>query len=193
MNDVIIERDWYDDERNTVYTIRFIKVNDIWYAVLKDVCDAVGLSTWGVSQRMEPKFLLKRNVPDDTSFQMRSHSKRHTNGYVMTLISEQGIYKAFAGGKKLRARKFTDWWTEMVMKLRQSIGLEAFQCFDMMDEKVQNHINEQLDKVLPEFDPYGDSIFYDEETGMLMKTVTLPGGDVDIVPYDGEDYHVVQY
>jgi prophage antirepressor-like protein len=193
MDNVMIIREWYDDEDNVIYPIRFVKVNDIWYAVLKDVCDAVGLSTWGVSQRMETKYLLKRNIPDDTSFQMRSHSKRHLNGYIMTLISEQGIYKAFAGGKKLRARKFTDWWTEMVMKLRQAIGLEAFQCFDMMDEKVQKHINEQLDKYIPEFDPYGDDIYYDEETGKLMKSVTLPGGDVEQVEYDGNDYQVIHY
>jgi len=193
MNDFMVVREWYDDEDNVIYPIRFVKVNDIWYAVLKDVCDAVGLSTWGVSQRMETKYLLKRNIPDDTSFQMRSHSKRHLNGYIMTLISEQGIYKAFAGGKKLRARKFTDWWTEMVMKLRQAIGLEAFQCFDMMDEKVQKHINNQLDKYIPEFDLYGDDIYYDEETGKLMKSVTLPGGDVEQVEYDGNDYQVIHY
>lgn len=193
MNDVMVVREWYDDERNTFYTIRFIKVNDIWYAVLKDVCDAVGLSTWGVSQRMETKYLLKRNIPDDTSVQMRSHSKRHTNGYTMTLINEQGIYKAFAGAKKLRARKFTDWWTEMIMKLRQSIGLEAFQVMDMLKPEVQEHISNQLDRFLPEFDPYGDDIYYDEETGKLMKSVTLPGGDVEQVEYDGNDYQVIHY
>ena len=193
MNDIMVVREWYDDERNTFYTIRFVKVNDIWYAVLKDVCDAVGLSTWGVSQRMETKYLLKRNVPDDTSVQMRSHSKRHTNGYTMTLISEQGIYKAFAGAKKLRARKFTDWWTEMVMKLREAIGLEAFQVMDMLDEKVQNHISKQLDKVIPEFDPYIDNIYFDETTGKLMQSITVAGGDVEQVEYTGDEYKVVQY
>jgi hypothetical protein len=111
----------------------------------------------------------------------------------MTLISEQGIYKAFAGGKKLRARKFTDWWTEMVMKLRQAIGLEVFQVMDMLKPEVQNHITTQLERFLPEFDPYEDNIFYDEEKGMLMKSVTLPGGDVDVVPYAGEEYKLVQY
>ena len=197
MNDVIIERDWYDDEANVIYRIRFIKVNDIWYAVLKDVCDAVGLKPWHVAQRVKPKFLLKRTISCETTkdniVSNDVMSKPYHNTHVMTLVSEQGIYEVFDGGRKLKARKFREWWTEILMKLRQSIGLEAFQCFDMMDEKVQNHINEQLDKYIPEFDPYGDSIFYDEETGMLMKTVTLPGGDVDVVPYDGEDYHVVQY
>ena len=63
MNEYMVVREWYDDEANVIYPIRFVKVNDIWYAVLKDVCDAVGLSTWGVSQRLETKFLLKRSIP----------------------------------------------------------------------------------------------------------------------------------
>lgn len=194
MNDFMVVREWYDDEDNVIYPIRFVKVNDIWYAVLKDVCDAVGLSTWGVSQRMETKYLLKRNVPEESSFEMRSPiSGQHRNGYTMTLISEQGIYKAFAGGKKLRARKFTDWWTEMVMKLRQSIGLEAFQCFDMLKPEVQNHISKQLDKVLPEFDPYLDNIYFDETTGKLMQSITVAGGDVEQVEYTGDEYKVIQY
>lgn len=194
MNDIIIERYWYDDEKDITYTIRFIKVNDVWYAVLKDICDAVGLKSWHVAQRVKPKFLLKRNIPEDTSFETRSPiSGKHRNGYLMTLVSEQGIYEVFDGGRKLKARKFAEWWTEMVMKLRQSIGLEAFQVMDMLKPEVQEHISNQLDRFLPEFDPYGDDIYYDEETGKLMKSVTLPGGDVEQVGYDGNDYQVIHY
>lgn len=194
MNDIIIERYWYDDEKDITYTIRFIKVNDVWYAVLKDICDAVGLKSWHVAQRVKPKFLLKRNIPEDTSFETRSPiSGKHRNGYLMTLVSEQGIYEVFDGGRKLKARKFAEWWTEMVMKLRQSIGLEAFQVMDMLKPEVQEHISNQLDRFLPEFDPYGDDIYYDEETGKLMKSVTLPGGDVEQVEYDGNDYQVIHY
>lgn len=193
MKDFMVVREWYDDEDNVVYPIRFIKVNDIWYAVLKDVCDAIGLSTWGVSQRLETKFLLKRNISASDLISNEDRYRGQCVNRVMTLVSEQGIYKAFAGGKKLRARKFTDWWTEMVMKLRQSIGLEAFQCFDMLDEKVQNHISKQLDKVLPEFDPYLDNIYFDETTGKLMQSITVAGGDVEQVEYTGDEYKVVQY
>lgn len=193
MNDFMVVREWYDDEDNVIYPIRFVKVNDIWYAVLKDVCDAVGLSTWGVSQRLETKFLLKRSIPVSNLISNEDRCKGSNLTRSMTLISEQGIYKAFVGGKKLRARKFTDWWTEMVMKLRQSIGLEAFQVMDMLDEKVQNHISKQLDKVLPEFDPYLDNIYFDETTGKLMQSITVAGGDVEQVEYTGDEYKVVRY
>lgn len=196
MNDIIVERNWYDDETNVTYVIRFVKVNDIWYAVLKDVCDAVGLKSWHVAQRIKPKYLLKRSVPcafpKDNLVSNDVMSKPYHDTHIMLLVSEQGIYEVFDGGRKLKPRKFREWWTEIVMKLRQSIGLEAFQCFDMLDERVQQHITTQLERFLPEFDPYEDNIFYDEEKGMLMKSITLPGGDVDVVPYDGEEYKLVE-
>lgn len=197
MKDFMVVREWYDDEDNVIYPIRFIKVNDIWYAVLKDVCDAVGLKSWHVAQRVKPKFLLKRSVPctfpKDNLVSNDVMSKPYHDTHIMTLVSEQGIYEIFVGGRKLKARKFREWWTEMVMKLREAIGLEAFQVMDMLDEKVQNHISKQLDKVLPEFDPYLDNIYFDETTGKLMQSITVAGGDVEQVEYTGDEYKVVQY
>ena len=192
MND-IIERYWYDDEKDITYTIRFIKVNDVWYAVLKDICDAIGISTWGVAQRVKPKFLLKKSIPVSNLISNEDRCKGSNITRKMFLVSEQGIYEVFDGGRKLKARKFAEWWTEMVMKLRQSIGLEAFQVMDMLKPEVQEHISNQLDRFLPEFVPYGDDIYYDEETGKLMKSVTLPGGDIEQVEYDGNDYQVIHY
>lgn len=197
MNEIMVVREWYDDEDNVIYPIRFVKVNDIWYAVLKDVCDAVGLKSWHVAQRVKPKFLLKRSVPctfpKDNLVSNDVMSKPYHDTHIMTLVSEQGVYEVFEGGRKLKARKFREWWTEMVMKLREAIGLEAFQVMDMLDEKVQNHIYKQLDKVLPEFDPYLDNIYFDETTGKLMQSITVAGGDVEQVEYTGDEYKVVKY
>lgn len=193
MKDFMVVREWYDDEANAIYPIRFVKVNDIWYAVLKDVCDAVGLKSWHVAQRVKPKFLLKRSVPVSNLVSNDVRCKGDNITRNVTLVSEQGIYEVFEGGRKLKARKFREWWTEMVMKLREAIGLEAFQVMDMLDEKVQNHISKQLDKVLPEFDPYLDNIYFDETTGKLMQSITVAGGDVEQVEYTGDEYKVVKY
>ena len=35
-----------------------------------------------------------------------------------------------------------------------------------------------------DIDPTADAIYFDEETGMLMRSVTIPGGDVEQVPYE---------
>ena len=194
MNDIIVERCWYDDDNDKVYRIRFVKVGDLWYAVLKDICDALGLDTWHVSQRIPPMMLLKRNIPEETPLKRGCPiSGQHRNGYIMTLVSEHGIIRAIGSSDRVEARKFEMWWTEMIIKFRQAIGLEGFQVMDMLDTRVQQHITRQVERFLPEFEQYDDSIFYDEETGKLMKSVTLPGGDVEVVEYDGEDYQVIPY
>ena len=182
----MVVREWYDEDNGTTYCIRFIKINDMWWAVLKDICFALNLDVWHVSQRIDADFLLKHNVPDDNPLLRGSHSKRHTNGYIMTLVNEMGIYQCISGSRKVEARKFNKWYPQMISKLRKGIGLEEYMAFDMMDEKVQKHVDEQLDKVLPEFSPFLDNIFFDEETGIVMQSVTLPGGDVEQIPYEGE-------
>lgn len=115
-------------------------------------------------------------------------SKPYHNTHQMLLVNEMGIYQCIDGSRKLEARKFRRWYPQMISKLRQGIGLPGFMAMEMMDEKVQNHIDKQLDKFIPEIDPFLGNIYFDEETGILMQSVTLPGGDVTQVPYEGESY-----
>lgn len=118
-------------------------------------------------------------------------SKPYHNTHQMLLVNEMGIYQCIAGSKKkTEAKKFVKWYPQMIAKLRKGVGLEGFMAMEMMDERVQKHIDVQLDKFIPEFDPYVDDVFFDEETGILMKTVTLPGGDVEVVPYEDGLYHL---
>lgn len=188
MNETMVTREWYDEDNNDVYYIRFVKVNDVWYAVLKDICDALGLTAKFVAQRIDDEFLLKRVVPsEDRLFETTSPiSGQHRNGYKMLLVNEMGIYQCIDGSRKLEARKFRRWYPQMISKLRQGIGLPGFMAMDMMDEKVQKHVDEQLDKYIPEFDPFLDNIYYDESTGKLMQSITVAGGDVEQVEYTGE-------
>lgn len=189
MNETIVTREWYDEDNNNVYYIRFVKVNDVWYAVLKDICDALGLTAKFVAQRIDEEFLLKRVISTCEKDKVVSNnlmSKPYHNTHQMLLVNEMGIYQCIDGSRKLEARKFRRWYLQMISKLRQGIGLPGFMAMEMMDEKVQNHIDKQLDKFIPEFDPFLDNIYFDEETGILMQSVTLPGGDVTQVPYEGE-------
>lgn len=186
MNETMVTREWYDEDNNNVYYIRFVKVNDMWYAVLKDICDAMGLSTWGVSQRIDEEYLLNKSVPVSNPISTEDRCKGDNAHRKMTLINEYGIYDCITNSRKMEARKFKKWVPQILSKLRQGIGLEGFMAMDMMDERVQKHINEQLDKYIPEFDPFLDNIYYDEKTGKLMQSITVAGGDVEQVEYTGE-------
>ena len=42
-----------------------------------------------------------------------------------------------------------------------------------------------------EWDHALDAIYYDEETGLIMESVTVQGGDVDQIPYTGPDIDIL--
>lgn len=189
MNEKMVVREWYDEDNDITYCIRFVKINDMWYAVLKDICFALGLTAKYVAQRIDVEFILKRVIPTYEKDKVVSNdlmSKPYHNTHQMLLVNEMGIYQCIAGSRRTEAKKFNKWYPQMISKLRKGIGLEEYMAFDMMDEKVQKHVDEQLDKYIPEFEPFLDNIFFDEETGMVMQSVTLPGGDVEQIPYEGE-------
>ena len=187
--------------------IRFVKLNGEWYAVLVDVCRAVGLGrTDHVSEATPPEWLEKvvlsaendgcgpRNsgvthlcevgnshstslswangVCEPCNSGATSDSKaRKTQTYLV--INEPGIYQMLMRSRKLEARKFAMWTAQVLVKLRQAIGLEAYQAFELTDPEKQ----EEIDWIL-------DSLYYDPETGKLMRSVTVAGGDVEQVPFD---------
>lgn len=51
------------------YDIRFVEINGEWWAILKDICDALGLRTDGIAQRLDPSMLerVRVDVSDPSS------------------------------------------------------------------------------------------------------------------------------
>ena len=44
------------------HDIHFIEQDGEWYAILKDICDALDLKTFKVSQRLDPDMMIKVKV-----------------------------------------------------------------------------------------------------------------------------------
>ena len=156
------------------YDIRFVDINGEWYAILKDICDALGLKTFKVSQRLSPDMLIRVRVDvcDIPSRDARSRARKTQD---MLAVNEIGIYEALFASRKLEARKFRLWSATVLQKLRSQIGLEQYEVMRMTEPDIQDEIDHML-----------DNLFYDEETGTLMESVTVEGGDVIQVPF-GED------
>ena len=159
------------------FDIRFVESDGEWWAVLKDICDALGLKSFKVAQRLDPNMLTRVSIPSEVSIPDRygkGNIPRKYNTYPrntnVLVINELGIYEALFASKKLEARKFRLWAGEVMKKLRNSVGLEGYEVMRMTEPEIQ----EQIDDLL-------DSIFYDEETGKLMRSVTVAGGDVEQV------------
>ena len=155
------------------YDIRFVEVNGEWYAILKDICDALRLRTDGIAQRLDSsmleRVLVEVSDPSSNGVRLRGDNKTRW----MLAINEIGIYEALFASRRLEARKFRMWAATVLQKLRMRVGLEGYEVMKMTDPEIQEDINHIL-----------DNLFYDEETGMLMESVTVQGGDVEQIPFE---------
>ena len=150
------------------YEIRFIEKDGEWWAILKDICDALDLRTAKVAERLDPEMLIRVPV------QVEVPSKGvDSQTYWMLAINELGIYEALFASRRLEARKFRRWSATVMKKLRSQVGLEGYEVMRMTDPEIQEDINHIL-----------DTLYWDEETGKLMQSITVQGGDVDQVPFE---------
>lgn len=179
---------WYGHE------IRFVEINGEWYAILKDICDALKLRTDKIASRLCPEMLerIKVEVSNDPLRVVRydhNHIDKINRGMIgkdisrrqgenktrwMLAVNEAGIYQALFASRKLEARKFQLWTFDILKKLRKNIGLQGYEVMRMTEHEIQ----EQIDWIL-------DSLYWDEEKKCVMQSVTIQGGDTDQIPFEG--------
>ena len=155
------------------YKIRFVEYRNEWYAVLKDICDALDLRTDKVAERLDPNMLERVLVPTSNHLSKGVRSKGQNKFRWMLVVSEIGIYEALFASRKLEARKFRLWSASVLQRLRSAVGLQGYEVMRMTDEDVQD----QIDSIL-------DILYWDDERKELMVSVTVAGGDVDQVPFE---------
>lgn len=155
------------------YDIRFVEINCEWYAILKDICDALNLRTKDISQRLQPDMLERVlvEVSEDGSNDVRSRGENKTRW--MLAVNELGIYEALFASRKLEARKFRMWAGTVMQKLRKNVGLEGYEVMRMTEPDIQK----EIDWIL-------DSLYWDEEKGCVMRSITVAGGDTDQIPFE---------
>ena len=155
------------------HNIRFVEINGEWYAILKDICDALGLRTDKVASRLDPNMLERVSVEisDHPSRDVRSRGDNKTRW--MLAVNEIGIYEALFASRKLEARKFRMWTASVMQKLRKNVGLEGYEVMRMTEPDIQ----EKVDWIL-------DSLYWDEEKKCVMQSVTVRGGDVEQIPFE---------
>ena len=116
------------------HQIRFIEIKGEWFAVLKDVCDALGLRSKKTVERLEDEALKRGVTVEDTSGRMQE----------MILIDEFGIYDIIFRSNKPEAKDFKRWVYGMLKDLRESTGLKGFEVFRMLDKEHQKEMMREL-------------------------------------------------
>lgn len=168
------------------YDIRFVEINGEWWAILKDICDALNLRTDKVANRLDPNMIERVPIETQTDIPSRYNTSKddhpskgvtYSNSFVKTVhmlaINEEGIYEALYASRKLEARKFRRWSASVMRKLRQKVGLEGYEVMRMTEPEIQD----EIDWIL-------DTLYWDEEKKCVMQSVTIQGGDVEQVPFE---------
>lgn len=154
------------------YDIRFVEIHGEWWAILKDICNALDLRTDKVAYRLDPNMLerIRVDVCDHPSKGVRSKARKTQD---MLAVNELGIYEALFASRRLEARKFRMWAGTVMQKLRKNVGLEQYEVMRMTEPEIQ----EEIDYIL-------DSLYWDDERKCVMQSITIQGGDVDQVPFE---------
>lgn len=119
------------------HKIRFVWHDGEWWAVARDVCNALGIKL--VTRALS-------GLPEKGVHIM----KTPTNGGMqeVNIINEQNIYRLIFKSRKPEAEQFQDWVYNMLKQLRQATGLEGFQIFRMLDKEHQKEAMAQLKNTL---------------------------------------------
>lgn len=175
------------------HDIRFVEIDGEWHAILKDICDALDLKVKHVTERI-PAETMERVLVDTSKAGLTDIRYEHkpvkelsrmklgqelarkpgdNKTRWMIAVNELGIYEAMFASRKLEARKFRMWAGTVLQKLRKNVGLEGYEVMRMTEPDIQADIDFIL-----------DTLFWDEETKRVMRSVTVQGGDVEQVPFE---------
>lgn len=115
------------------HAIRFVEKDGEWWAVLKDVCDVLGLGTREVQRRLDDDVLSKHIISDTIGRTQK-----------MLIVNEFGIYDTVFQSRKPEARDFRFWVYGLLKTLRQASGLQGFEVFRTLDKE---HQRQQMKKL----------------------------------------------
>lgn len=121
-----------------------------------DVADMIGYSDGNTWKMLEMcEEDEKLNLPMVVAGQKR----------MVSFVTENGLYNILSQSRKPIARKWRRVIHDELIRLRKIRNFNIIQQFE-------------------EWDHEADTLYVDEETGILMQSVTVQGGDVIQVPYE---------
>lgn len=145
--------------------IRFVEIDGEYWAILEDLCKALGLKSFNVKSRLDDS--MRKNV----SVEERENTFRKA-----VVVNELGIYQILFTSRRPEAEQLRRWTGTVLQRLRKHVGLQSYEIMRMTETEVQEDINHML-----------DDLWYDEETKKLMTSRTVQGGDVEVYEFEDQD------
>jgi len=127
------------------HPIRFVERSGEWWAVAKDVCDALDIdNTTQAVQQMEAR-LKEAGICDlfskDITLPSKSDSPKARKTQDMVCVNELGLYELIFASRKKEAVQFRHWVTKLLKSLREALGYEAYKTMSFVDSVKNHHLN----------------------------------------------------
>lgn len=193
------------------YDIRFVEIDGEWWAILKDICDALKLRTDGIASRLDPSMLERVLVETSNVLSKDLRSDPISNVDRSDIPSKyiryehkpiKSIDKGMIGkdiGRRQGENK-TRWMLAVneigiYEALFASRKLEAHK-FRIWAGTVMQKLRKSVGlegyevmrmtepDIQDEIDCVLDTLYWDEEKKCVMQSVTVQGGDVEQVKFD---------
>ena len=117
------------------HEIRFVWHSNEWWAIAKDVAEALGYRDSHEMSKMIDSADLSKAVVDMNPHNVSTSDKSGISSpnRKVTIVSELGIYEAIFSSQKPEAKEFKRWIKQVIKELRQASGLEGFEIFRILD------------------------------------------------------------
>jgi len=154
------------------HNIRFLEANGEWWAVARDVTEALGYSNHNDA--------IKRHVSDED----KGVAKHDTPGgtQIVNTLSEKGIYRLVMRSNKDEAEAFQNWIFEVIKSLRHNSGLEGFQVFRMLDKQHQKEAMKRLHEALKNDDKEAVKLNMIKANSITNKAISIMYGLKKSIP-----------
>lgn len=148
------------------HSIRFIEVNNEWWAVGKDVTEALGL-------KQTSRALNGLNKDGVTVSKVIDNMGRTQ---IVNVINEINIYNLVFKSRKPEAEAFKQWIFEVIKTLRHNNGLEGFQVFRMLDKEHQKEAMKRLYEALRSEDKEAVKLNMIKANSITNKAISIMYG-----------------
>ncbi|QYA32852.1 BRO family protein [Macrococcus psychrotolerans] len=148
------------------HSIRFIEVNNEWWAVGKDVTEALGL-------KQTSRALNGLNKDGVTISKVIDNMGRTQ---IVNVINEINIYNLVFKSRKPEAESFKQWIFEIIKELRHNNGLEGFQVFRMLDKQHQKEAMKRLYEALRSKDKEAVKLNMIKANSITNKAISIMYG-----------------
>jgi prophage antirepressor-like protein len=148
------------------HAIRFVEKDKLWWAIAKDVCDALGIKdVEGNLRSMPTDYLCKIRIgetkgepdktyttfegkgdPDNIRVTSEKRKNRLRKTQDMLCLSELGIYRLIMRSNKPEALAFQEWVFNLLKSFRAAMGYEQYKLMAFTDSVKNHHLNMDLIK-----------------------------------------------